>query len=909
MLVVRSSLLMKCFFIFLKTSDPIESIHLRRGFERVVALFVISFLAAGSIRAQAPLPDAWAFRELLPGNQTAYSPDGQYLAVGAPGAIQVYYAATLVPFRGINTNVLTLASMIFSPDGKTILVAGNHSDGTGWVEMWNVSSGKLTSAFQTDKAGVYTANFSPDGKTIAVAGTDGKNVLLDTYKVSNHTLVTAFVTKLTAINSVIFTPDGNTLAVGGSNGTQGATELWKPQTNQLATTLISEAPSVTQVITSPDGKSLAIGGTLSKTYGAKIELFNLSTNTQVVSYPSTAQVFVGMAFTPDNQSLISTGATYVQNMFGGNWWTQYESWSVPNLTLNQSQMEGYSSLCSAMSPDGTTIATSGEGYIYANLGVGYIEVPRFMVGFYGFLETTNVSSLSLEKQTRTGSTGSGGAFQSPGPAFAPIVFSPRGTTLLGGGLNAWSGTASIWESVTGECLGSVPNPNQNFGSAFAYAPDGNSYAAAYNGTIQIFRSKDNSQLLSFAATGPTISSMKYSPDGTMIAFGGLNANSQGFVDVRSVKTGSLISTMNTTATTGVNEVDFSPDGKTLVSGGKLSSTTGTSGIVELWNVASGSLISTLNTRCSSVNSTKFSPNGRLIAVGGNIISTSNIGQIEIWDATKKSLTCTLPVAFNTFTISSVVFTPNSGHLLAASNVGIQEFTLSTRALNGYIGDPATYVTLSRDGTKIAYETGYDGIVSGPYSIPPTHQIASLKLNPSIITHGVTTTATVTLAAPAPKNGVWISLYSSNPSSFPVPSPVFVPAGQRSVSTILMTVSAYGPSYVVTAVNGASVKSATLTVQSATVGLLTFSPDTIIGGSSTTGTVTIDEPAGPNGVVVSLSSSYSYFIVPASVTIPAGKQTATFTATSTAVTSVGEVVVSASWNNSSVSAYVIVKPGT
>ena len=120
---------------------------------------------------------------------------------------------------------------------------------------------------------------------------------------------------------------------------------------------------------------------------------------------------------------------------------------------------------------------------------------------------------------------------------------------------------------------------------------------------------------------------------------------------------------------------------------------------------------------------------------------------------------------------------------------------------------------------------------------------------------------------------------------------------------------FAPSYLITAVNGSSVKSATLTVRSATIGLFSFSPDTIVGGTSTTGTVTIDEPAGPKGAVITLSSSNSYLIVPATVTIPAGTQTVTFTAKSTKVTSSGEAVVWASWNNSTVTSYVIVQPGT
>jgi WD40 repeat protein len=864
------------------------------------SLSLLFVLAVVSVQAQAPLPNAWTFREIFQGKQMAYSPDGQFLAVGAPGAIQVYSPADLQPIKGINTNVSTLASMIFSPDSKTMLVAGNYANGTGWVELWNVSTGKLTSSFQSDAGGVTAASFSPDGKSIAVAGGNGKNNLLDIFQLSNHALVTAFATKLTAINSVAFTPSGYTLAAGGSVGTQGSTELWNLPSKKLITTLDSEAPTVTQVVISLDGNYLATGGTVGVDSGAKVEMYSLATNAEVVSFPSTAQDFVGMAFTPDSLTLVTTGETYVPNMDGGNWDAQFESWSVPYKNLISSSLQGYGSWATAMSPDGTTIATSG---------LGYITVPHFTVGDYGFLAKTRVASFSLEAQSITGSTGMLGEYRSPGPAFAPPVFSPDGLTLIGGGLNAWSGTASLWNSVTGEWLGSVPNPNHSFGSAFAYAPDGKSYAAAYSGTIEVFSSKDNSQVSSFTTTLPTISSMKYSPDGTTIAIGGLNNVSQESLGIWNVKTGSLVCSMNSTAFGEVNEFDFSPDGKTLVSGGRQSSTTQTTPVVELWNTTNGSLIASLKTECSAVLCTKFSPNGKLIAVGGSPGAAPNNVSLELWDPIKKTLIGSLPVAFNTSSITSVVFTPNSGQLLASSTIGIQEFTVASRTLDGYTGDNAAYVALSSDGTKIAYETAYDGIVSGPYSVPATSQISSLTFNPPIINQGKNSTATVTLAKPAPTGGVSVGLFSPDPYHFPIPSIVFIPAGQRSASTTIATPYAYGPSYLITAVNGSSVKSATLTVRSATIGLFSFSPDTIVGGTSTTGTVTIDEPAGPKGAVITLSSSNSYLIVPATVTIPAGKQTVTFTAKSTKVTSSGEAVVWASWNNSTVTSYVIVQPGT
>jgi uncharacterized protein (TIGR03790 family) len=62
--------------------------------------------------------------------------------------------------------------------------------------------------------------------------------------------------------------------------------------------------------------------------------------------------------------------------------------------------------------------------------------------------------------------------------------------------------------------------------------------------------------------------------------------------------------------------------------------------------------------------------------------------------------------------------------------------------------------------------------------------------------------------------------------------------------------------------------------------LAFAPRYILNGSTSTGTVTLAQAAPPGGTVVSLSSNRSDIVqVPASVTIPPGQRSATFTATS------------------------------
>lgn len=90
--------------------------------------------------------------------------------------------------------------------------------------------------------------------------------------------------------------------------------------------------------------------------------------------------------------------------------------------------------------------------------------------------------------------------------------------------------------------------------------------------------------------------------------------------------------------------------------------------------------------------------------------------------------------------------------------------------------------------------------------------------------------------------------------------------------------------------------------------LTVSPASFAGACRTsTGKVTLSEPAPAGGAVVILSTSNPAATVPASVTVPAGATTARFTITGTAVSSSQTGGVTASYKEVSKSAVLTVRP--
>jgi thermitase len=90
--------------------------------------------------------------------------------------------------------------------------------------------------------------------------------------------------------------------------------------------------------------------------------------------------------------------------------------------------------------------------------------------------------------------------------------------------------------------------------------------------------------------------------------------------------------------------------------------------------------------------------------------------------------------------------------------------------------------------------------------------------------------------------------------------------------------------------------------------LSLNPTSVVGGNSSTGTVTLTAPAPSGGFVVNLSSSNtSVATVPSSVTVPAGATSANFTVATNPVSSVRSVTITAAAGGITRTATLTVNP--
>jgi WD40 repeat protein len=146
----------------------------------------------------------------------ALSPDGQVLAVGGVLPLTVHDLAT--GGRRVFGAGFPLA---FSPDGSRLA----SDPGTGDVDIWEVSTGKLLAVARAHAVAVIDAAWSPDGQSLVTCGDDRLVRVWSTPvgKAATPTLVRTFAGHGGRITICRFTPDGSAVY---SAGLDGALYLW-----------------------------------------------------------------------------------------------------------------------------------------------------------------------------------------------------------------------------------------------------------------------------------------------------------------------------------------------------------------------------------------------------------------------------------------------------------------------------------------------------------------------------------------------------------------------------------------------------------------------------------------------------------------------------------------------------------
>jgi dipeptidyl aminopeptidase/acylaminoacyl peptidase len=895
---------------------------------------------------QTLLPSQWTYSPVGRANTVTFSPDTTKIVVAGQSGIQIIDRLFLGLTSSVPTTITAPLAVEFSPDGKTLLLGGSSPSAPQViVELWNLSTEKLVGRIITGAAANLASalSFSSKGDRFAVA-TGGQNPAIELWDIPTQTLTANLQTSATQINALAFSSDGSIIADAAvkadveTSSQMGIVELWNGSTGaSIKSFSTASGPSgATAVAFSPDETAIADAITLSTTELVStevIQVWNITSGAKIHALSSQSNQPIGsVAYSPDGTLIVDSGQLYSQatsvsqgllELWNASAGTKGATLQVPASITTISKI--------GISSDSTTIAAVGT----QNLGSQVLTSSE--------LETWDISSQSVT------STFNIEAYQQPGSTVnsaTPLSLSPDAAKLATAGyfynpsLAEYSAAVSIFSSSTGIQLASLASSALSGINALAFSPDGSTFAdvgivsqpeGGLAGVLEIWDIGTGTLTAKPNTSANILNAVAFSPDGKLLADTGLSflsGTSEPIVEVWNVSSNSKSLTLSSTATGGPACLVFSPDGTTVADAGIELATHSHAavGVVELWNSKTGSQIASLPTAANaSLSSIAFSPDGKVLAVGGSTSSAgaTTLPTVEIWDWATQQLLTNLQIAPGPTAVSSLAYSPDGTVLFVGTDTGIQTFSassysfLSTFTIFPNLTNPALpgsvgKLIVASDGSLFASSApagaleSWFGVFPNPYfaTNPP---VTSLTIDPASILGGSPATGVVTISAAAPKGGAVVQL-ASNSASVLLPTGVSVPAGSASVAFQVTTtaVNTQTPA-TITAGTDLNAKSFTLTLNPASLAGVNVTPNPIVGGYTSSGTVLLNGPAGPDGTTVTLTSSNPAVEVPASITVPAGKTFTTFAASTMPVLSKTTASITATLNGTTASTTLSVTP--
>ena len=563
-------------------------------------------------------------------------PDGRLMAVGdADGTVAIFDVRTRRPIPGEFQAQSQITELEFSPDGS--LLAFCTTEPGEPVHLWDVRSGRLRRDLRAGREEVTGMEFSADGDTLVTLsaesfGTGTGGAFLTRWDVGTGRRLKGPVRVSShGGDALVVSPDHARLVI--VNGAEVLVDAAGTFRRLHRFPHMPVQPQIFVAAVSPtDGRTLALGAT-----EGWVQFLDLSTGRRRRAVGRHDGVVISVRFSPDGKRLVTGGddrtvkmwdvaSGQVRETFQGhearvpalrfslNGRTLYSAGSKSVIAWD---LEGSGRLgrpfsfspgapaALAVSPDGSLIATP-DVKAPDHIALRDIRSPQRVRRSLA-PEVGRISAMAFSPDGKHLAVG-GERAQAPvlidvasgavvrrmtggghGDGIFSIRFDPKGRRLVTGG--SGDRRAVVWDTEIGRPILKLRHPGE--GSVFqevsvAWSPDGSLVATAggetagaernateaLKGKVVVWRAASGERLATLKVDKQWVSSVAFSPDGSVIAASGVNDRAVTLWDVASWK---LVGRLPHPIFIG--SVAFDPRGKTLA-------TSAFDDKVRLWDIAS-----------------------------------------------------------------------------------------------------------------------------------------------------------------------------------------------------------------------------------------------------------------------------------------------------------------------------------
>jgi WD40 repeat protein len=555
----------------------------------------------------------------------AVRPDGKALLTAEGKRIQVWDAGTGQRLGQPWDHASSVSVLGFSPDGQTAL----SGDAGGAVQWCEVASGKLIRRVM-HHAAVCAVAFSPDGKQALTGGLDNTARLWDL--TSGKEMLRLRPRPSEAVKAVGFSPDGQTVLTGSWPDAR----LWNAATGEALSAPLVHHCGVLAGLFSPDGRALLTGSAdhtarlWDRTTGRPIGLPLWHSNRVTV-----------LAWANDGSTILTGGEDNTVRLWE----------AMPPAPLQHTlQHEGW--VCAAASsPDGKRVLTGGmaQAACLWDADTGR-KIRLWNAGTGELLEGSALATWQAEirrtlEQMRAAQENKRSVLDD---SVWSVAFDTDGKSLLTGCLGH---AACLWDVATGRLVRRLQHPGL---LGLAFTPDLKTIVTgSRDRTARLWDAGTGEVVRIFQPGEGEVDTVAITPDGKTVLVG-----SETSIRLWDVTSGRLISRLEGHGEIAghrgciVTTVAFSPDGRTLATGGM-------DRTARLWDATTGQPKGTPMQHEGLVRAVVFSPNGRTLATGGMDRTA------RLWDVNTGEL-C-VPPLLHQDTVSCLAFAADGRNILTGSH--------------------------------------------------------------------------------------------------------------------------------------------------------------------------------------------------------------------------------------------------